>query len=37
GDNEEGEPDIHYRWVSGNVASDDRVDTQRLSTGTLGR
>ena len=37
GDNEEGEPDLHYRWVSGNVASDDRADAQRLSTGTLGR
>ena len=37
GDNEEREPDIHYRWVSGKVASDGPVDTQRLSTGTLGR
>ncbi len=27
GDNEEGEPDIHYRWVRGNIVSDDRVGT----------
>ena len=27
GNNEEGAPDIHYRWVSGNVVSDNRIDT----------